>query len=154
MSTVSRTPNGLIGISKLVYEYIREMETSSREDAKASFSSSRPQPARLNQYTILELARLPSISKKAMVEDWLERVCGKAVAPSATQSEGSAGIQELDESGKTLEKNSLGESLSSEGGVLASRPATGTERSPLCDVDTEMVERKIYKWRKWATESV
>ena len=89
-----------------------------------------------------------------MVEDWLESVYGKAVARVKALSEVPAGIPECHDLDKPLEKCSMGKILPSEGGVLASRPPTSTERSPLCDVDTEMVERKIYKWRKWATESV
>ena len=86
-----------------------------------------------------------------MVEDWLERVYGKAIGPVKGVSEVAAGIQECYDLNKPLE---MGRTLPSEGGVLASRPPTSTERSALCDVDTEMVERKDYKWRRWATESV
>ena len=91
-----------------------------------------------------------------MVEDWLESVYGKAVAAATAISEVRvpAGIQKLHDLDELLEKCSMGKILPNEGRVPASRPPTSTERSPLCDVDTEMVERKIYKWRKWATESV
>ena len=130
------------------------METTRREDTKAGFPSSHSQPARLNQYTILELAHLPHIEREVMVKDWLESVYGKAVAPAKARPEVPAGIPEFHDSDELLEKCMMGKILPSEGGVLASRPPTSTERSPLCDVDTEMVERKIYKWRKWETESV
>ena len=88
------------------------------------------------------------------MEDWLESVYGKAVAPVKGLSEVPAGMPEFHELDKPLEKCSMGKISPSEGGHLASRPPTSTERSALCDVDTEMVERKIYKWRKWATQSV
>ena len=83
-----------------------------------------------------------------MVEVWLESVYGEAVEPATAIPEVPAGIQELHDLDKLLEI------LGNEGRVPASRPPTSTERSPLCDVDTEMVERKKYKWRKWATESI
>ena len=77
-----------------------------------------------------------------MVEDWLESVYDKIVAPAKALPEVPAGVPEFHDLEKSLEKCSMGENLPSEGGVLASRPPTSTERSPLCDVDTEMVERK------------
>lgn len=117
-------------------------------------SISQVQPARLNQYTMLELARLPSIARDVVVEDWLEGVYGKAIGPAKAVSEGPAGSHEVRDSDRPPKKRSIRDSPPSEGQVLASRPPTSTERSSLCDVDTEMVERKIYKWRKWASESV
>ena len=131
-----------------------DIQTSRREDTKAGCLSSRSQPARLDQYTILELARLPIMAKEVMVEGWLERVYGTAVAPAKAPCEGSAGIQRFGDFDKRLEECSIGGSWPSEGRVLASRPPTSMERSALCDVDTEMVERKIYKWRHWPTESI
>lgn len=87
------------------------------------------------------------------MEDWLESVYGETVVPVKALSEVPAGIQEFYDLDRP-EKYGMGKTLRSEGGVLASRPPTSTTRSALCDVDTEMVERKMYKWRKWATESV
>ena len=139
---------------KATIKYIRDMEITRREDTSASFPPSRLQPARLNRYTILELAHLPNMEREVMVEDWLESVYGKAVAAAKAISEVPARIQEIHDLDILLEKCSMGKILPNEGRVPASRPPTSTERSPLCDVDTEMVERKIYKWRKWATESV
>ena len=133
---------------------MRDMETTRREDTKAGFPSSGSQPARLNQYTILALAHLPNIQRENMVEDWLESVYGKAVAPAKGRCEVPAGIEEFHDLDKPLETCEMENVLSSEGRCPASRPPTSIERSPLCDVDTEMVERKNYKWRKWATESV
>ena len=138
---------------KATIEYMRDMETMRGEDTKAGLPSSRPQPARLDRYNILELAHLPIIEREVTVEDWLERVYGKAAVPVRALSEVPGDIPEFHELDNS-EKCSMGKTLRSQGGVLASRPPTSTERSPLCDVDTEMVERKIYKWRKWATESV
>ena len=134
-------------------EYIRDMETIGREDTQAGLPSSRPQPARLDRYNILELAHLPNIEREVVVEDWLESVYGKTLVPVKALSEVPGGVQDFHDLDKA-EKCRMGKILPSQGGFLASRPSTSTERSPLCDVDTEMVERKIYKWRKWATESV
>lgn len=103
---------------------------------------------------MLELARLPSIARDVVVEDWLEGVYGKAIGPAKAVSEGPAGSHEVHDSDRPPKKRSIRDSSPSEGQVLASRPPTSTERSSLCDVDTEMVERKIYKRRKWASESV
>ena len=129
------------------------METTGREDTKAGIPSPRSQPARLNQYTILELAHLPKVEREEMVEDWLESVYGQAVAPVQALSEVPAGIPEIHDLDRPLENGDMGRISPSEVGSLASRPPTSTERSPLCDVDTEMVERKNYKWRTWGTES-
>ena len=88
------------------------------------------------------------------MEDWLESVYGMAVAPVTAVSEVAASLPEFHELDKPLEQCSMGQVSASGEAVLASRPRTSTDRSPLCDVDTEMVERKVYRWRKWRTESV
>lgn len=53
-----------------------------------------------------------------------------------------------------LETASTRDRSPSEGRFLASRAPTPTESSAPCDANTTFVERKIYKWRTWATESV
>ena len=131
-----------------------DTKTSRLNDTKARYALSQPQPARLNKYTILELARLPSVARVVVVEDWLERVYGKAAAPAKAIWEGYARLQELDGSDKVQEKSSIRDCSPSEGRVLASRPPTRTEHSAGCDVDSGMVEWPMYRWRKWATKSV
>ena len=106
---------------------------------------------RLNQYTMLELARLPEMTREAMVEDWLERVYGKTTAAAKV---GCAGVAPIRTDGLGSDTSSMQDISAGEGGILASRPPTTTETSGPCDVDTTFTERKIYKWRKWATESV
>ncbi|CAF9913025.1 hypothetical protein IMSHALPRED_000881 [Imshaugia aleurites] len=132
-----------------------EPETSRRRDAKAGCLLPRIESARLDRYTILELARLPSVTKEVMVEDWLESVYGKTTAPVRAPSAefaptGAFGYG----SGILFEARSTRDHSPSEGPILASRPPTTTETSVPCDVDTTFIERKMYKWRKWATESV
>ena len=132
-------------------------EASRQEDPEAGYPLSQSQPARLDKYNILELARIPSIAKEMVIEDWLESVYGKAAAPvvpAKAPTEGCTSTQEFEGSDTPHEKSSMRDCSPGEGRALASRPPTTTEMSAPCDVDTEMVERKSYKWRKWATESV
>lgn len=117
--------------------------SSRRDDTQAGFPSSQVQPARLNQYTILELARLPSIAREVVVEDWLEGVYGKAIGP--------AGSYKVHDSDRLPKKCSIRDCSPSEGQVLASRPPTSTEKSSRCDVDTEMVERKTLPYTNMTT---
>lgn len=131
------------------------METSKRDDTKADCPSLCAEPLRLDKYTILELARLPNITREVMVEDWLESVYGKTTGPAEVPSEGIAPIQAFEHSSNNAHETCSNRDCSpSEGQVVASRPPTTTEMSAPCDVDTSFIERKTYKWRKWATESV
>lgn len=132
-----------------------ETRTSSREDTKADSTSVCTEPARLDKYNILELARLPSITIETRVENWLESIYGKTTAPSQLPPAGSGSITALAQgSNKLLETCNNRDHSPTEARALASRPPTSTERSAVCDVDSTFIERKGYKWRKWATESV
>lgn len=132
-----------------------ETKVSERDNTKSDCPLSCAEPLRLNKYTILEIARLPSITREVMVEDWLESVYGKTTAPAKIPSEVFAPTRIFEhDSDKPLETYSNRDSSLSEGQVLASRPPTTTETSVPCDVNTLFNERKMYKWRKWATESV
>ncbi|CAF9910257.1 MAG: hypothetical protein ALECFALPRED_006442 [Alectoria fallacina] len=129
--------------------------TSRKDDKDAGCPSLYTEPPRLDKYNILELARLPSITREAMVEDWLESVYGKTTAPAKVPWQEFAPERVFEHgSDKPLETGSNRGCSPSEGRVLASRPPTSPETSGPCDVDTTFTERKIYKWRKWATESV
>ena len=136
-----------------------EAETSRQDDTKAGPPSVHTEPARLDKYTILELARLGTVPRKVVIENWLESVYGRATASATVTSEGFAPL-EVSEHGSdhgsdnVLETFITRESSPGEGQDLGSRPPTTTGTSGLCDVDTHFVERKTYKWRNWATESV
>ena len=115
-----------------------DTKTSKLDDKKARYASSQPQPARLDKYTILELARIPSVARVVVVENWLERVYNKAAAPAKARCEGYARMQELNGSDKAQEKSSIRGCSPSEGQVLASRTPTTTEHSARCEVDSGM----------------
>lgn len=133
-----------------------DTKSSRLDDNKARYESSQLQPARLDKYTILELARIPSVARVVEVEDWLGSVYGKAAAPAKATSEGYARMQELNGFDKAQEKSSIRDCFPSEGRVLASRPPTTTAHSARCEVNSGMgmVEWPMYRWRKWATKSV
>lgn len=133
-----------------------EIKTPGQDDTKASCPTIHTEPAQLDKYTILELARLPSITREAVVEDWLESVYGKTATPAKVPCEETpppSGAFE-DGSEKSLETCSRRDCSAMEGRAPGSRPPTTTERSAPCDVDTAFMERKVYKWRIWETESV
>ena len=111
-------------------------------------------PAQLDQYALVELARLPRMVRRVMIEDWLESVYGNATSPAMVLFTEAARIEETHGSDKRLERSSIRDSSVGEEGILASWPSTQTDGSEPCDVDTEFVERKTYRWRRWATESV
>ena len=90
-----------------------------------------------------------------MVEDWLESVDGKSTAPARMPCAGCAPTGVFGHgSDIVLETASTRDRSPSEGRFLASRAPTPTEGSAPCDANTTFVERKIYKWRTWARESV
>ena len=56
---------------------IMELRAFRRESTEAECRLSCTEPARLNKYSILELARLPGVTREVVIEDQLEGVYGK-----------------------------------------------------------------------------
>ena len=131
-----------------------DTKTSKLDDKKTRYASSQPQPARLDKYTILELARIPSVARVVVVEDWVERVYGRAAAPAKARCDGYARMQEPNGSDKAQEKSSIRDCSPSKGRVLASRRPSTTEHSARCEVDSGMGGMPIVQMAQMGNETV